>query len=166
MKRHADLAVHPLVEPTDSTFDLDGFLAAVIEPWRTQAACAGQTTTMYPKIRPGKNTGARTRDIDAARAICFTCPVITECGDYADHTNQRHGVWGGTDRASRNGNWRRDTLRALRQPITAPALAAHHELNPRTVYRRISRLIDEGHPIIATPQPGHRPTVYQLQEGT
>lgn len=165
MRRHADLAVRPLVEPTDSPFDVDDYLDTR-ESWRDHAACKGQTDRMYPHLPAGRNERARTRDIDAARALCFTCPVIGECGDYADRTNQRHGVWGGTNRASRNGNWRRDTLRALRHPITAPAIAARHELTPRTVYRRISRLIDEGHPIVATPQPNHRPTVYQLQEGT
>lgn len=166
MKRHADLAVHPLVEPTDSTFDLDGFLAAVIEPWRAQAACKGQTTTMYPRLRPGKNTGARTRDLDAARAICFTCPVITECGDYADRTNQRHGVWGGRYRRPGLTDWRTPMLALLRHPHTAPQIADALDADIRNTYRRLRILTDDGHPIIATPQPNHRPTVYQLQEET
>src|SRR5438270_80471 len=32
----------------------------------------------------------------AAKAVCAPCPVLRECLDWALHTQERWGVWGGT----------------------------------------------------------------------
>jgi len=32
----------------------------------------------------------------AAKALCHSCPIISECYEYAVETDQVHGVWGGT----------------------------------------------------------------------
>lgn len=33
--------------------------------------------------------------VERARRVCGGCPVVAECGEYADLTGQKHGVWGG-----------------------------------------------------------------------
>jgi hypothetical protein len=33
--------------------------------------------------------------IREAKALCQTCPVISQCGEYALAARERHGIWGG-----------------------------------------------------------------------
>lgn len=46
---------------------------------------------------PDATTAARR---DAAEA-CGYCPALHACAAYADAANEKHGVWGGTDRSLR-----------------------------------------------------------------
>lgn len=39
----------------------------------------------------------RELSIKAAKAICKRCPIKMKCLTYALETNQRYGVWGGTE---------------------------------------------------------------------
>ena len=39
----------------------------------------------------------RELSIKAAKAICRQCPIKVECLTYALSTNQRYGIWGGTE---------------------------------------------------------------------
>lgn len=39
----------------------------------------------------------RELSIKAAKKICKRCPIMTECLTYALESNQRWGVWGGTE---------------------------------------------------------------------
>ncbi len=59
--------------------------------WRTQAACQGKTPQMFPKNYKDITY------IPAARALCRTCPVRTECLEYAlgFPAADMHGVWAG-----------------------------------------------------------------------
>lgn len=43
----------------------------------------------------------------AAAQRCTGCPAFAPCGDYADATDQRHGVWAGVDRTKRTPRGRR-----------------------------------------------------------
>lgn len=50
-----------------------------------------------------------TRQIEAAQRICFQCPVINECAQYADANEETWGVWGGTNydpKSSKDKRWR------------------------------------------------------------
>lgn len=58
------------------------------EEWRSQAACA-QQTTFFPER--GKSNDAR-----AAKAICARCPVQKPCLAYALDRRLEEGIWGGT----------------------------------------------------------------------
>ncbi len=40
-------------------------------------------------------------DWGAARAVCATCPVISECAAYALADASLHGIWGGTSERQR-----------------------------------------------------------------
>lgn len=42
-----------------------------------------------PKLRAAATT--------AAKSICKACPILDNCFAYALETNQRHGIWGGTE---------------------------------------------------------------------
>lgn len=61
--------------------------------WRLQAACEGQADLFFPQ---GDLTHVR-----KALAICRGCPVIRECGNYADERGEKNGIWGGRNRAAR-----------------------------------------------------------------
>jgi WhiB family redox-sensing transcriptional regulator len=36
-----------------------------------------------------------------AKALCRSCPVVTDCFEYAVSSNQRHGIWGATSPSER-----------------------------------------------------------------
>ena len=54
------------------------------------AACRGQGNTPQGIARwfPGPG-GAQT-----GKAFCAVCPVVRECGQFADDTGQEWGIWG------------------------------------------------------------------------
>lgn len=160
MRLRRDVAVHAMVEPLDSV-DIDALLAR--PAWHADAACRDVgLDVMFPSA-VGSH-GTKGRAVEEAEAICWTCPVRSECAEAG--RNERHGVWGGRYRRPGLTDWRTPMLALLRHPHTAPQIADALDANIRNIYRRLRILTDDGHPIIATPQPNHRPTVYQLQEGT
>jgi len=56
--------------------------------WRDSAACAGLPVRWwFPE--PGE-------DCKQAVTVCNTCPVKTECLQYALDNGERHGIYGGT----------------------------------------------------------------------
>lgn len=59
--------------------------------WRDEAACTGQTNAMFPKNYKDITY------IPYARSLCRTCPVKTECLEYALEfpAADMHGVWAG-----------------------------------------------------------------------
>jgi WhiB family transcriptional regulator, redox-sensing transcriptional regulator len=54
--------------------------------WMTQAGCLGRTDLDWFDLDCG---------LDAAIAVCHTCPVITDCLNYAIKHDLTDGVWGG-----------------------------------------------------------------------
>lgn len=56
-------------------------------PWRELAACNTEGA-FFPQ---DDDIGA----INAAKAVCSSCPVNFECLTYAVDTNQPDGIWGG-----------------------------------------------------------------------
>ena len=160
MRLRRDVAVHAMVEPLDSV-DIDALLAR--PAWHADAACRDVgLDVMFPSAVDSH--GTKDRAVKEAEAICWTCPVRSECAEAG--RNERHGVWGGRYRRPGLTDWRTPMLALLRHPHTAPQIADALDADIRNTYRRLRILTDDGHPIIATPQPNHRPTVYQLQEGT
>ena len=66
--------------------------------WREQAGCLGTDPDMFFPIG---STGPVVSEIEAAKAVCRSCPVIEQCLRYALETNQESGVWGGTTEEER-----------------------------------------------------------------
>jgi WhiB family redox-sensing transcriptional regulator len=91
--RHATrTAARPLQE-------LGEFVAAEPEDWRSQAACRRELG-VDPEVFFPPN-GART-DLDSpAKEACRSCPVQTDCLEWALDTRQRFGIWGGRTRHER-----------------------------------------------------------------
>ena len=70
---------------------LDGLFEP--EPWVAEGACRGMTEVFFSDD-PG--------DIEQAKRICATCPVIGKCLEKATDRREPCGVWGG--QLFRNGH--------------------------------------------------------------
>lgn len=62
--------------------------------WQYQGACrtADPEIFFHPE---GERGGTRRRRDEAAKAVCFRCPVIDQCRDHALKVHEPYGVWGG-----------------------------------------------------------------------
>ena len=80
-----------------------------ITSWKEAAACRGMAADVF---FPESDEGAAT-----AKAICATCPVATECLEFALATRQDDGVWGGLTETERRRLRRRrqEAARARRR---------------------------------------------------
>lgn len=58
---------------------------------RFDGDCRGLPTTWWFPERGEANTGTR-----KAVEICKTCPVLIECGEFANSYPKLHGIWGAT----------------------------------------------------------------------
>lgn len=63
------------------------------ERWWTRANCLGADPDMFFPER-----GASTRE---AKAVCFACPVMDECLEYALNNVEKFGIWGGRSERER-----------------------------------------------------------------
>lgn len=68
--------------------------------WRSLAACQGTDPELF--FPPGRDDRA-TAQIAAAKAICASCPVVTECLEFALRHRVRDGIWGGRTDRERQG---------------------------------------------------------------
>ncbi|MCX4830060.1 WhiB family transcriptional regulator [Streptomyces sp. NBC_00006] len=66
--------------------------------WLDSAACADEDPDVF---FPVGTTGPAMDDVEAAKEVCRSCPVITECLRWAVATEQTSGVWGGTSEGER-----------------------------------------------------------------
>ncbi len=68
------------------------------ENWRHRAACRRTDADLF---FPAGTTGDALEQIEAAKAVCGTCPVQGPCLQFSLETNQEAGVWGGKDEDER-----------------------------------------------------------------
>lgn len=78
-------------------------MSAQLSPdsWQHRAACRGPQAAVFfppPHFERKRDRLERER---RAKAICATCPVISECLDYALTIKEPHGIWGGLNEAER-----------------------------------------------------------------
>lgn len=113
------------------------------EKWRDSAVCAGVDPELFfPEIgQPAR----------AARRICASCPVQTECLETALRLGDVYGIWGNTSRGERRvrrmpSQTRRDRddnvasaqrLRTLGRGI--PQIAQQLGVSTRTVHRLLAK---------------------------
>ena len=88
---HGEVATGTGVQATGLDALLDGLLEP--EPWVAEGACRGMTEVFFSD-EPG--------DIEQAKRICATCPVIGKCLEKATDRREPCGVWGG--QLFRNGH--------------------------------------------------------------
>lgn len=75
--------------------------------WRQDAACRDlDTAIFFPESDGG---------VEAAKAVCATCPVREACLEFALVTRQDDGVWGGLDENERRRLRRRRQEAARRK---------------------------------------------------
>ena len=64
---------------------------APVTDWRDLALCRGVDPAIFhPELEEEDE-----RASDAARAVCFECPVREVCLEHAIVVREKHGVWGG-----------------------------------------------------------------------
>ena len=85
--------------------------------WRQHAACRDTSPEMF---FPVGSTGPAINAIEAAKAVCRTCPAQEQCLEFALATNQEAGVWGGTSEDERR-RLRKQWLAARRRRLAAQA---------------------------------------------
>ena len=79
--------------------------------WRHDALCRGvETDLFFPAGELGEEP---VKHAQAAKAVCFKCPVREACLEYALATDQPFGVWGGTTEAERRSIRRRRRRRPV-----------------------------------------------------
>ena len=79
--------------------------------WRDRAACGDSDPNLF---FPVGTTGVALEEVEAAKALCRTCPLRAECLAFALETNQEAGVWGGASEEERR------ELRRSRRPAPRP----------------------------------------------
>jgi WhiB family transcriptional regulator, redox-sensing transcriptional regulator len=77
-----------------------GFPASIgpLPAWRDKAACLDIDPERF---FPVGTTGRALEQIEEAKAVCRSCPVISQCLAWALETAQHDGVWGGTSEEER-----------------------------------------------------------------
>ena len=68
------------------------------EGWREQAACRHVDADLF---FPAGTSGSALEVLEAAQAVCRSCPVQVPCLHFALETAQESGVWGGVDEQER-----------------------------------------------------------------
>ena len=86
------------------------------ERWTARGACRSASPELF---FPNGTTGLAVEDIQAAKAICASCPVRPQCLRFAVETGQDFGIWGGTTEDERR-ELRRHWLRRTAQRNDAP----------------------------------------------
>ena len=66
--------------------------------WRDQAACRSSDPELF---FPVGSTGPVRDEIEAAKAVCRSCPSLDPCLEFALRTGQDAGVWGATSEDER-----------------------------------------------------------------
>ena len=100
--------------------------------WQILAACRGMDVEIF--YHPARERcRQKNQRITQAKAVCQTCPVITECATWALQTREPYGVWGGLSEDERADILGIPNPRYTRTPRTRtqPAPAATQPPQPR-----------------------------------
>lgn len=89
--------------------------------WRDVAACRETDPELF---FASPQTAVGQADIRHAKVICWSCPVMQACGQWAFETRQPFGVWGGVSEAERRRILRRRGVRLADDPDAAEARVA------------------------------------------
>jgi WhiB family redox-sensing transcriptional regulator len=72
--------------------------------WRHRALCRDEDPELFFPIG---TTGPALVQIEQAKGVCRRCPVVESCLDWALHSGQDSGVWGGLSEDERRALKRR-----------------------------------------------------------
>ena len=69
--------------------------------WQYRAACKGPQSELFFAPSHLERREDRHEREAAAKAICRSCPVLTQCREYALMVREPHGIWGGLNEYER-----------------------------------------------------------------
>lgn len=69
--------------------------------WQYRAACKGPQSELFFAPNHLERKKDRQQRESAAKAICRTCPVLSQCREYALMVREPHGIWGGLNEYER-----------------------------------------------------------------
>lgn len=72
--------------------------ASAMSAWRALSAALVEVAQPCA-VNPDLWFGTTASEVQAAAEGCGRCPVLLECGAYADAAEERHGVWAGQCRS-------------------------------------------------------------------
>jgi WhiB family redox-sensing transcriptional regulator len=73
---------------------------AEIWEWQLEGACRGEDTDLFFHPEGERGPSRLAREL-AAKAVCFRCPVISQCAAHALTCREPYGVWGGVSESER-----------------------------------------------------------------
>jgi WhiB family redox-sensing transcriptional regulator len=76
------------------------------QEWKNGAACKDLPRWLFFGA-PGERGDQKKAREAKAKAVCVTCPVRTDCLDYAISRPERYGTWGGLNEDERAAERRR-----------------------------------------------------------
>jgi WhiB family redox-sensing transcriptional regulator len=76
--------------------------------WRHRAACRDVDPEIFFPIG---NSGPALVQIEEAKQVCYRCPVMESCREWALSSSQDSGVWGGMNEDERRAARRRRSRR-------------------------------------------------------
>ncbi|PSK97427.1 transcription factor WhiB [Murinocardiopsis flavida] len=79
--------------------------------WRHHAACRDEDPELFFPIG---DSGPALVQIEEAKEVCRSCPVVDSCLRWALESGQDGGVWGGMSEDERRALKRRRSVRDLR----------------------------------------------------
>ncbi|MFH8735919.1 WhiB family transcriptional regulator [Streptomyces sp. NPDC017964] len=85
--------------------------------WRERAACLRVDPDLFFPIG---HSGPALTQIDEAKAVCGSCPVLEQCLGWAVSVGQVEGIWGGMTESERRAIRRHDARRG-KEMITKAA---------------------------------------------
>lgn len=100
------------------------------DAWVTQAICAG------PEFADNRDLWfAQKKDkaaVRRARQICWDCPVLEQCGQWALDNHERFGMWGAVDETARRAMLRWRGIRIDDEPEPSKPAPARKKRQPAT----------------------------------
>lgn len=90
----------------------------MVATWWDEGACVGMNPEIWHPNMSVKD------EVQRARDICDTCPVRSECLDYAQTTRINQGIWGGL--TPRQREYRRRHPNGRRRTIPSHATRARY----------------------------------------
>jgi WhiB family redox-sensing transcriptional regulator len=78
------------------------------DDWRSRGACLAADPDLFFPISA---TGSSAAQVAEAKAICASCPVLSDCLGFALAQRDMQGIWGGTTDSERK-QLRRDMVSA------------------------------------------------------
>jgi WhiB family redox-sensing transcriptional regulator len=80
--------------------------------WQEKAACRDLPTEMF--FHPDGERGPRRKNrINAAKAVCASCPVLQACRTQALNLAEPYGIWGGLSEEERVAILQQNQRRSL-----------------------------------------------------